>query len=55
MFFVFRLAGVIGLCSGGVAFAIAHFAPAHRAKLYELGSSLVVGSLALLGCSLAAT
>jgi hypothetical protein len=54
MFFVIRLVGAIGLCSGGVAFAIAHFVPAHRAKLNELGSSLVIASLALLGGAFAA-
>lgn len=53
MLSVIRLVGAIGLCLGGVVFAIAHFTPAHRAKLNALGSNLVVASLALLGGSFA--
>ena len=49
MLFALRLAGVIGLCSGGLALAIAHFVPARSAKLQELGGGLLVASLALLG------
>src|SRR5579864_4429915 len=51
MLFALRLAGAIGLCTGGLAMAIAHFLPARRAKLQELGSGLLVGSLVLLGFS----
>lgn len=49
MLFALRLAGVIGLCSGGLVMAIAYFVPARSAKLQELGSGLLIASLALLG------
>jgi hypothetical protein len=49
MLFALRLAGVVGLCSGGLAMAIAHFVPARSAKLQDLGSGLLVASLAVLG------
>jgi len=51
MLFALRLAGAIGLCTGGLAMAIAHVLPGRRAKLQELGSGLLVGSLVLLGFS----
>ena len=38
-----------GLAIGGVAAAIADVFPAHRAELQHWGSSLLVGSVALLG------
>jgi len=54
MLFALRLAGVIGLCSGGLAMAIAHYGPARSVKLQELASALVIASLALLGFGFAA-
>ena len=53
MLFALRLAAAVGLCSGGLALAIAHLIPARSVKLQEFGSGLLVGSLALLGFSFA--
>ena len=49
MFFALRLVGAIGLCSGGLALAIAHWMPARSETLEQLGGGLLVASLALLG------
>lgn len=53
MLFALRLAAVIGLCSGGLALAIAHFIPARSVTLRGYGGGLFVGSLALLGFAFA--
>ena len=53
MLFALRLAAVIGLCSGGLAMAIAHFVPPRSVKLRGLGGGLFVGSLTLLGFAFA--
>lgn len=49
MFSALCLAGAIGLCSGGLVAAAAHWVPTHRVALEELGAGLLVAGVALLG------
>jgi hypothetical protein len=44
-----RLAGVIGLCAGGLVAAVAFFVPNYRTVLNELGAGLILVGVALFG------
>src|SRR5258708_4206446 len=53
LLFALRLAGVLGLCTGGFGLGLAIYVPVYRAKLEQLGGGLLVGGLALLGFAFA--